>query len=513
MENKRTTGRVWLAGAGPGDAGLITVKTKSLMEQADVILYDALVGTEIISQIPASCRTIYVGKRSGNHTIRQEEINRLLLEEAKKGHRVLRLKGGDPFVFGRGGEELELLVQEGIPFEVVPGVTAAAAVPAYAGIPVTHRDYTSSFHIITGHAKGEDGLTIDYPSLVSLKATLVFLMGVSAMAEICRGLRAAGMPEDMPAAVIERGTTSASRKVISTLRTLCDDTKAACIKAPAVIVVGQVAELGERFHWAEDRVLGGRQFIVTRPRARISQLTSELRDLGAQVIEMPSIQTKAITPNAALDHMLSGFAQEESESWLVFTSPAGVQVFFEELNRRQIDLRNLFCRKGDTKIAVIGSATAGELRGFGLYADLVPAEYCAADLGEALAKTAASDSKIAIVRARKGSEELLPPLQKAGLQVVDIPLYDTIYETAGDVQEKIAAAYTNGEVDAVTFTSASTVEGFVNLMPGLDYTKVTALCIGERTADAARRLGMPVLVSEAASIESMVLKIRECYGR
>ena len=252
--NSGRTGKVWLAGAGPGDAGLLTVKAAELIERADVIVYDALISAELLSRIPRDTETIYVGKHAGKHPVPQEEINQILVREAEKGKNVLRLKGGDPFVFGRGGEELEMLVQSDIPFEAVPGITSSVAVPAYAGIPVTHRDYTSSFHVITGHARKDGKLSIDFDSLVRLNGTLVFLMSVSSMEKILRGLLDAGMDPDMPAAVLERGTTARQRRVTATVSTLKEAADRADIRTPAIILVGKVCALTEELHWAEDRI-------------------------------------------------------------------------------------------------------------------------------------------------------------------------------------------------------------------------------------------------------------------
>jgi len=507
------SGKVWLAGAGPGDAGLLTVKAKEAMDQADVIVYDALVSLEILSQIPGGCRLIDVGKRSGHHPVRQEEINRILLEEAGKGYRVLRLKGGDPFLFGRGGEELESLKEAQIPYEVIPGVTSVTAVPAYAGIPVTHRDLTSSLHIVTGHARKDGTSRINYPALAAMDATLVFLMGIGAMDEIVNGLQEAGMSGDTPAAVLEKGTTAGQRRVTSTLARLCRDAGAADIGTPAIILVGQVCLLGEAFQWAEKRVLGGRQILITRPRQRASKLGGSLRGLGAQVIELPAISTAMIFPNADFGKVMENFADKGEEAWLVFTSPAGVQVFFELLERMNLDIRWLWRRRVPVKLAAIGSATARELRQFGLAADLVPHQYCAAELGKALALSVKAGSQIVIVRAREGSEQLIPPLYEQGLQVIDVPIYETVYEGHEQIKELVVKAFGGGEIDAVTFTSASTVHGFVKTIKDIDYTAVQAVCIGEQTAAAAREYRMNTVISTEATIASIIDKITELYGR
>ena len=246
------SGKVWLVGAGPGDPGLFTIKGRDVLQQADVVVYDALISPEILSMIPDSARRIFAGTRAGNHYMHQEETNKVLLEEAMAGNKVVRLKGGDPFLFGRGGEELELLAENGVPFEVVPGVTSAVAVPAYNGIPVTHRDYCSSVHIVTGHRRKDQGYDIDFDALVRTKGTLVFLMGTAALPDLCSGLLEAGMDPDMPAAVLEKGTTPAQRRILGTVATLPECCESAQVQTPAIIVVGRVCTLADTFAWFEN---------------------------------------------------------------------------------------------------------------------------------------------------------------------------------------------------------------------------------------------------------------------
>lgn len=506
----KETGMVWLAGAGPGDAGLLTVKAKELLERADVIVYDALVSLEIFGQIPPGKELIYVGKRAGCHTYSQAEINETLLKEAKKGKRVLRLKGGDPFIFGRGGEELELLVREGIPFEIVPGITSAAAVAAYAGIPVTHRDYVSSFHVITGHARKNGESRIRYDALVKAGGTLVFLMGVAALRSISSGLIEAGMDRKMPAAVIERGTTSMQRKVTAELGTIAKRAEKERIQAPAVIVIGQVCALEQSFSWAEKRPLAGRQFLVTRPSEHQPALAGTLRSMGAQVIEMPAIQICRIEEDSGFEQALVEQMEDRNEKWMVFTSTIGVRIFFEKLAGSSLDIRDIL--RGRVRIAAIGRATERKLREYGLRADLVPEEYCAEALGKALAERAAEGSSIRIFRAKKGSQELLPPLWKQGRYVEDIPLYDTAHRIYGEECSQIREGMEQGEIDAVTFTSASTVKGFVEAMGDMDYTSCKAVCIGRQTAAEAAKYGMRLMISEEASIDSMVELLMKVYG-
>lgn len=511
IERQNHTGKVWLVGAGCGDIGLMTQKGMQVLQEAQVVVYDALVSLEVLAQIPQQAEWIDVGKRSSHHPVPQEEINQILLQKAKEGKRVVRLKGGDPFVFGRGGEELERLVQEKIPFEVVPGITSSIAVPAYNGIPVTHRDHTSSFHVITGHKKENGSLDINFESLVSLHATLIFLMGVSALDEICTRLIQAGMRPDMPAAILEKGTTSGQRSVVATVETLKTEAEKEKISSPAVIVVGEVCRLKQAFTWAEKRPLSGRQILVTRPRNRASQLAVRLRKLGAQVVEMPMIDTVGVN-HLTVDRerrmkgvmeSLQQLMQEKSKVCLVFTSPRGVQHFFELLKEKQIDLR-VILQNPELKIAVLGTGTQKELAQFGLFADYMPKTYSAKDLGELLGAQLRKDTKVYLLRAKDGSKELNQALENAGIAYKDIALYDTVYTTQTKMIEKVQAALEKGEIDTVSFTSASTVKGFVQTFPKLDVSKIHAVCIGRRTAEEAQKHGIRTMVAKEATMDSMM---------
>lgn len=498
-------GRVWLAGAGPGDEELLTLKTKQKMEEADVIVYDALISAEILSLVPDGKEWINVGKRSGRHSVPQEEINEILVREAKQGKKVLRLKGGDPFVFGRGAEEAETLRQEGIPFEIIPGVTSASSVPAYAGIPITYRDFASSFHVITGHAKQGKKMEIAYDALVKLDGTLVFLMGISAMEEICQGLIDAGMDKNMPAAVLEKGTTARQRTLVSTVENLTRDAEQFGVQTPAIILVGRVCSLAKQFAWGEQLPLWGKQIITTRPRQNSSRMAQKLRRQGARVIELPSITTKTMENKEPLARALSDIRKESGEKWLVFTSPIGVRTFWEELCSLKMDVRGIFTER--TRVAAIGTATAGELSRRGIFADLVPDVYCAQRLGEALGKTARQGSRIWLLRAKEGSAALPAELEKAGFLPEDVPLYETVCQLPDALNEKVCRMLEAEEIDLVTFTSASTVRGFVQALPEADPKKFRAVCIGEQTAEEAAKYGMQIAVSEKATMESMVQKI------
>ncbi len=501
-------GKVWLVGAGPSDVGLLTIKAKEVIERADVVVYDRLIGQSIMMMIPERAERIDVGKRAGNHTMPQDEINQLLLEKALEGKRVVRLKGGDPFLFGRGGEELELLAKYQVPFEVVPGVTSAISVPAYNGIPVTHRNCTSSLHIITGHKKKNVPLDINFEALVNTNGTLVFLMGVAALPDICGGLLAAGMASDMPAAILQQGTTANQKKIVATVSTLEEQVNRLGIETPAIIVVGQVCSYGEDFSWYEKMPLFGAKIVVTRPKDRISAISGKLRELGAQVLEIPAIRTIPIRPNPALEKAIESLS---SYDYLVFTSPAGVQYFMEALAAQKKDIR----RFSGGKIAVIGQGTEKELKKYGIFADLMPEIYDAAHLGAMIGEDCQDTDRILIPRARIGSKELTEEIEKrkkAG--ITDLPIYDTVYEKSEFVDER--TEFESGNANMAIFTSASTVRGFVQAAQGLDYRKVTAACIGKQTKAAADEYGMRTFVAREATPDALVelaVKIHHAGGK
>ncbi|MGE4353871.1 MAG: uroporphyrinogen-III C-methyltransferase [Oscillospiraceae bacterium] len=486
-------GKVILVGAGPGDPGLLTIKGLEALQNAEVVVFDRLVGPEILARIPEHAETIDVGKQAANHKVPQEEINRILLNKALEGKRVVRLKGGDPFVFGRGGEELELLTENDIPFEVVPGITSAIAAAAYGGIPVTHRDFCSSLHIITGHARAGAPLTIDFEALVRTKGTLVFLMGVSAMPKIVDGLLKAGMPPDMSAAMVERGTTPQQRRVDATLSTLPERAAAMGIGSPAVIIVGRVCSLAEDFCWFDRLPLKGKRILVTRPKTRAGTLSERLRALGADVCEYPCITTEPLTP---CPEMRAGIAHISDYEWLCFTSPAGVEYFWNDLRQAGKDARAL----GGVKLAVIGSGTEKALNQCGLLPDLIPEVYDAEHLGEALA--AKAKGKVLILRADIGSGALTDALRRAKIEFSDVAVYRTIYENPRS--DMLRAALDGGELQFVTFTSASTVRGFVHSVGAdADFSQITGLCIGRQTADEAKKYGIPVTVAKKATIDAL----------
>lgn len=491
-------GKVWLIGAGPSDFGLLTIKGKKAIEKADVIFYDRLVSHSIVNLAKDDAKLIDVGKRSKNHTMPQEEINKLLLKYALQGKNVVRLKGGDPFLFGRGGEELELLAQNNVDFEVVNGITSAIAVPAYNGIPVTHRDFVSSLHIITGHTKDENDNKIDFKSLVNLKGTLVFLMGVSSLQNICNGLLNVGMDKDMPVAILEKGTTANQRIIKGTLNNIYEKSISEKVKTPAIIIVGKVCSLYEKFEWKSKLPLAKATILVTRPKDVNSSFCEMLRENGADVIDMPVIKTVALQNDA-----IKNTFENLDFTYIVFTSPKGVECFFNNMKAYKKDIRTLF----NKKIAVIGNITKKALEEKGLFVDSMPEKYCGKELGLKLIEQINKNDKILIARAKDGNQDIINILKENNVNFKDLPLYETVYEKANFIN------YTFSYDDIVTFTSASTVTGFVNSVKeyDLDFTKIKAVCIGQQTEQQALKYGFKTVVSNEATLDSMVEKIISLY--
>ena len=491
------TGKVFLVGAGPGDAGLITVKGKEILMQAEVVVYDSLVGEGIFNLIPEYAEMIDAGKHAKCHTMEQEAINQFLVEKALEGKCVVRLKGGDPFLFGRGGEELELLAGRGIPFEVVPGVTSAFAVPCYNGIPVTHREFASSVHVFTGHRRHGEPLQLDYQVLARLSGTLVFLMGLSNLGEICGGLLAAGMEPQTPAAVLQQGTCAGQRKIISNLANLPAETQRQEIQTPAIFVVGEVCALGNRFGWYEKLPLFGKKVLVTRPRERSKMLADRLRRLGAEVLEVPTIRLERIEDNRRL---WKEFERLSNYQYLVFTSPTGVEVFFEELKEKGRDIRSV----GEARIAAIGAGTAKALKERGLICELMPEIYDGCHLGILLGETCRDGDRILIPRAAQGNPQLIEEIErrvKAG--ITEIPIYRTEYGNPFQMPG-IQKQFEQGLIHMTVFTSASTVRGFAKAAEGLDFGLVQAVCIGAQTEAVARELGMKAVTAKRATVDSLV---------
>ncbi|MEA2125403.1 MAG: uroporphyrinogen methyltransferase / synthase [Solirubrobacteraceae bacterium] len=447
---------VYLVGAGPGDPGLLTVRAQELIARAEVLLYDLLIGPEILAGAPADAELIFVGKRGGGEQVPQEETNRLLVEHARAGRTVVRLKGGDPFVFGRGSEEAQVLRAAGLAYEVVPGITAGIAAPAYAGVPVTHRDIAAGVAFITG-SRAE----LDWEALARFPGTLVFYMGVRALPRITEGLIGGGRAPDEPVAIVERGTMAGQRTVHATLATAAG----ARVSAPAVIVVGPVAALGEELSWRELRPLHEVRVAVTRARAQASPLAATLRDLGAEVVEAPAIRTRS------LEAELPPLAGHDL---IVVSSPNGAHELFAALERGGDDARSL----AGHRIAAMGPGTARALREHGISADIVPDRAVAEGMVEALADVPIAN--VLVVRAREGRDVLPDALRERGAAVTVVALYETIAEPLDG--EPLAA------VDWITFTSASTVRFLAEAAGGLPAGPRLA-SIGPATSAALREHG------------------------
>lgn len=498
-------GMVYLVGAGPGDYRLVTLKAVECLQKAEVVVYDRLADDRILRWAPEDAEYIYVGKASSHHTMKQEDISRLLVDKARAGKCVVRLKGGDPFVFGRGGEEALLLEESGLPFEIVPGITSAISVPAYAGIPVTHRAVATSFAVVTGHedpTKGESNMRWD--KLATGVDTLVFLMGVANLPHITRELVANGRPADTPAAVIRWGTKPEQRVLMTTVGTAAEDVAKAGLKPPAIFIVGEVVKLREKLQWFDrlsQRPLYGKTVLVTRARSQASRLTALLENLGANVIEKPAISIAAPADQyRAVDEAIAHIADYQ---WLIFTSTNGVERFFERLDRSGKDVRAL----GYAKIAAIGQTTADKLFSYGIRADVVPREFRAEGIIEALKGKLPPHAKILLPRAAEAREILPEKLREQGASVDVVPVYQTeAAEVSAEDADALRQALSAGKIDFVTFTSSSTVRNLMKILGGAESLKhVQTACIGPVTAATAREVGLdPSIVAETYTIDGLV---------
>lgn len=447
-------GMVYITGAGPGDEGLITVRGLETIRQAQVLVYDRLAGAALVEQAPESCEKIYVGKESSNHTMTQDEINELLYQKALSGKVVTRLKGGDPYVFGRGGEEALYLEERGIPYEVVPGITSGIGGLAYSGIPITHRDYASSFHIITGHLKEEDQ-ELDWETLARLKGTLVFYMGMAQLETISGKLVEQGMDQDTPVALVQWATTAKQRTVTGTLETILNIAKREKMTSPVLIVVGKVVKLRDQLNFYERKPLLGKRILVTRARAQSSKLSEQIRRLGGEALEFPLIRIEKTLDASRVQEI---FSPLDSFTWVVFTSQNGVDAFFEALWDAGSDARSL----GTARIAVVGSATGEALKGWGLRADLVPERFVAESLLEGLIPMLESDEKILLVQGEQARTLIGEELARFG-EVKVLHAYRTVKETHGDPGDLIEFL-AGTPVDAITFASSSTVDYLVEAL-------------------------------------------------
>ncbi len=500
-------GWVYLIGAGPGDRGLYTLRAKELIERADVIIYDYLANRAFLSWTKKGCEIIYAGKQGGHHTLSQTDINKLLVKKAREHNIVVRLKGGDPYIFGRGGEEAEHLVKNGIGFEVVPGVSSAYAAPAYAGIPLTHRRFSSSVTFVTGHeAEEKEESVLDWSCLVRSASTLVFFMGVKNLPLISRKLISAGMDPNTPAALVQWGTTCKHRSISSSIEEIPSCAKKASITPPALLVVGEVVSLKEELNFFEKRPLLGSNVIITRARAQAGRLSSLLEKKGACCIEFPTIKIVPLTDYSPLKRAIEGLQRYD---WLIFTSVNGVKYFFSVLHEMGFDTRRI----GNTKVCAIGPATEKRLESFGIRADFVPPRYIAEEIAMGLRGKGIEGGSVLIPRAKRAREVLPRMLKEMGCKVEVIPVYETALEESG--KEDIITLLEEKKAHYITFTSSSTVENFFNLIPveivkkAVEEGITRIAAIGPITASTVEGFGLSVhILPSSYTIESLVEAIK-----
>jgi uroporphyrinogen III methyltransferase / synthase len=506
-------GKVYLVGAGPGDPALITVRGKNLLEKAEVVVYDYLAGKKLLKHVPPSAELIYVGKKGGvEHSHSQEEINQMLVDHARLGKMVVRLKGGDPFIFGRGGEEVQELHKAGVAFEVVPGVTSATAAATYAGIPITHRDYTASVAFLTGHEDPtKENSGIEWEKIATGVGTLVVYMGIKNLPIIVANLIKYGRDPHTPVAVVRWASTPEQRSVVGTLETITQVVKDAGIKPPSLIIIGEVVKLRDTIDWYEKRPLFGKRILVTRTREQASELVAGLEEYGADCLECSTIRIQPVDCYDALDEELERL---DEYHWILFTSLNGVKYFFERLYAKGMDARSL---KGP-EIAVVGKSTADLLLHYGVHADLIPAVFTGEGLAESLLDQGVEGRNILIPRALQAREILPETLRGAGAQVTVVPVYQNC-PAEGD-REFLREELRKGTINMVTFTSSSTVRNFLalledkepggvkNLMAGV---KVAA--IGPITAKTVTDSGLKVdVMPKEHTIAAMIEAIVTSYG-
>ena len=498
----RLKGMVYLVGAGPGDAGLLTLRGAELLARADVVVYDALVNADLLRLAPKSAEVIYAGKRAAAHAIPQEELNQLLVAKAKAGKCVVRLKGGDPYIFGRGGEEAEELAAAGVAFEVVPGISSFVAGPNYAGIPITHRDHCSSFTVITGHEDPtKDDSNLDWAQIARASGTKVVLMGVERIKVIAEQLIAHGMSADTPVAMVRWGTTGKQQSIEGTLASIAATVAKKKFTAPAVTVIGGVVKLRGKLNWFEKRPLFGQRIVVTRTREQASQLSAQLAERGAEVLEIPTIR---IVQTDLREPLLDALMELNSYDWIVFTSPNGVRMFFGSFFKAFEDMRDI----GGVRIAAVGPATAAKLKELHLKVDLMPDEYVAPAIAKAFTKFETIENlKILLLRAEVANAELPSALEALGAIVDDVACYKTVPET--EDLNGASAKLLEGGADWITFASSSAVENFdarFNLPELLKKFPATKLAsIGPETTKAFDALGLkPTVEAKKHTIEGLV---------
>jgi uroporphyrinogen III methyltransferase/synthase len=501
----KAKGKVYLIGAGPGDPELLTLRAVAILGRADVVVYDGLVNPEVLRHAPPSAEIIYGGKHDRTRAVSQDVLNQLLIQKAKEGKCVARLKGGDPYVFARGGEEACLLAEAGIAFEVVPGISSAEAVPNYAGIPLTHRDFCSSYTVVTGHRDPADAKShVDWARMAQIPGTLVILMGLKNIRNIASALMAHGRAGDTPAAMIQSGATGRQSTVTGTLSNIAD--LGASLKPPVVTVIGEVVKLRDRLNWFEKRSLLGQRIVITRSRDQSEQLARPLRELGADVLEMPVIKMVSPTERTPMIEALAGL---HSYDWIVFTSPNGVGAFFDSFFKAFKDLRDI----GGVRIAAVGPGTAAKLAELHLQVDVTPEESLGSKIAEALVKYESIENlRILLPRAEAANPELPKLLEANGAIVDDVPWYKTVPETL-DAQGA-GAQLTETGADWIVFTSGSTVNHFHERFPLSalveQYPSIRFASIGPETSKALAIHGHKAHVeAKAHTIEGLIQAIQK----
>ena len=496
--------RAFLVGAGPGDPGLITVKGQHLLARADVIFYDHLISPQLLQSAASKAKCVYVGKRAGRHLYTQTQINQMLIDHAGEHETVVRLKGGDPCIFGRGGEEALALREAGICFEIVPGITAGLGVPVYAGICLTHRDFASNVAFITGHEEGSriDDTQIDWPALAAWRGTLVFYMGVTKIDVICAKLLEHHMPAHTPAAIITWGATPKQRTLTGRLDNLAERTREEGIRPPALILFGKVVTLRERLNWFETRPLFGQSIIVTRTAVQGADLVGELTDLGAHVFSCPTIRIEPANDPRPLDDAIAHLTDYR---WTIFTSANAVEHFFHRLHRKHLDARQL----AGAKVCAVGPVTAEKLRNFGIIADLIPAEYHAGAIATALTERVdLSDQTVLMPQADIAPSDLPKALRAQGARVDEVTAYHTLPDDSQ--QEHLRHILATGAIDWITFTSSSTVTNFLKLVDAqtLLNQPIKIASIGPQTSQTLVLAGLtPTVQADPHTTDGLVQAI------
>ncbi|HEV2096439.1 MAG TPA: uroporphyrinogen-III C-methyltransferase [Chthoniobacterales bacterium] len=504
MSEKTKKGSCALVGAGPGDLGLVTLRAKECIEEAEVLVYDYLCNPETLKWAPPTAEIVYAGKQSGAHTLSQDEINALLLRHCREGKRVVRLKGGDPFVFGRGGEEALALAKAGISFEVVPGVSSAVAAPAYAGIPVTHREMSSHVTFFTGHEDPKkEASSIDFSALAKIGGTQIMLMGVERIDAIAGEMISQGVRHDLPVALIQWGTTGRQKVLVGQLHDIGQRVRDAGFSPPAVAVFGEVVRLREKLQWFENKPLSGKRIVVTRTRVQAGALNSQLRALGADVIELPTIRIEPPTDLRAFAELVQ---DAHGYDWIVFTSPNGVNAFFDLFYKLCDDAREI----GAAKIAAIGPATAQRLKEFHVHVDLQPPEFVAESILREFQKMGGVENlRILLARAEQARDLLPKKLAEMGGIVDEGYAYRTVAETRDETGAR--RRLVDEGADLITFTSSSTVENFMALQ--LPWPKgMQVASIGPITSKTAREHGLTVAAeARRHDIPGLVATIQKFY--